>query len=51
MAKTKITEQKEQELSSKTSKEASEKEIPKKKGKPSKVSSGSISMYLSLIHI
>ena len=49
MAKTKKTEQKEQELSSKTTKETSEKEIPKKKGKPSKVSSGSISMYLAEI--
>ena len=49
MAKTKKTEEKEQELSSKAEKEASEKEVPKKKGKPSKVSSGSISMYLAEI--
>ena len=43
MAKTKKTEQKEQELSK------TKKEVPKKKGKPSKVSSGSISMYLAEI--
>ena len=49
MAKTKKTEEKEQELSLKAEKEASEKEVPKKKGKPSKVSSGSISMYLAEI--
>ena len=44
MAKTKKTEEKEQKLSLEAEKEASEKEVPKKKGKPSKVSSGSISM-------
>ena len=49
LAKTKKTEEKEQELSSEAEKEASEKEVPKKKGKPSKVSSGSISMYLAEI--
>ena len=49
MAKTKKTEEKEQELSLEAEKEASEKEVPKKKGKPSKVSSGSISMYLAEI--
>ena len=49
MAKTKKTEEKEQEKSSEVKKEASEKEAPKKKGKPSKVSSGSISMYLAEI--
>ena len=49
MAKTKKTEEVEHELSSEAKLEASEKEIPKKKGKPSKVSSGSISMYLAEI--
>ena len=49
MAKTKKTEEIKQELSKEAEKEASEKETPKKKGKPSKVSSGSISMYLAEI--
>ena len=49
MAKPKKTEEKEQEKSLEATKETPEKEAPKKKGKPSKVSSGSISMYLAEI--
>ena len=49
IGQTKKTEEKEQELSLKAEKEASEKEVQRKKGKPSKVSSGSISMYLAEI--
>ena len=49
MAKTKKTVEKEPEISSEAEKEAPGKEVPKKKGKPSKVSSGSISMYLAEI--
>ena len=47
MAKTKKTEEKEKSIEA--AKEAPNKEAPKKKGKPSKVSSGSISMYLAEI--
>ena len=47
MAKTKKT--KEQDKPVEAAKAAKAKEAPKKKGKPSKVSSGSISMYLAEI--
>ena len=49
MAKTKKTKEKKQDKPEAVTKAAAVKEPPKKKGKPSKVSSGSISMYLAEI--